>query len=310
MKFCVLFAGQSVQESGMCAELWKHKPAREILERLKPFLGEDLEYITTQMPDPELARTFNAQRAIHAHHLGHWFAYKAYHPEMALDGALGHSMGIVAALVAAEALSVEDSAKFIRARAQAFSDVCAKFSEPQGLAAVSTEYLGDFVERINDYPGISLALHNTIGRGIIGGKLSDVEKFAKTAEAEGWPLRVKILKVEGPYHTAAFQPCKEPLEKILKEITITTPKIPVFMGTSGKQEMEPERIKKILVEQAYSCELHMDAVWAAYDHGCRNFLEAAYKPQPVTWIGDQLQDEDGKLMPDVTTQAVETGSLA
>lgn len=308
--YCVMFAGQSVQEAGMCAELWKLEPAREILERLKPSLGADLESITTRMPDPELARTFNAQRAIHAHHLGHWFAYKAFHPELVLDGAVGHSMGIVAALVAAEALTVEDSGVFIRARAQAFSDVCKTFEAPMGLAAVSTDFLGDVLDRINGFPGVALALHNTIGRGVAGGKLSDLEAFARKAEAEGWPLKIRVLRVEGPYHTRAFLPCEASLKNALAGLDIRTPKVPVFMGTSGKRESDPETIRRLLREQAYSCELHMDAVWAAYDGGCRNFLETAHKPQPVTWIGDQLQDEDGKLMPGTTQVARETADLA
>jgi malonyl CoA-acyl carrier protein transacylase len=308
-KYCILFAGQSVQEVGMGLELWKHKPAREILERLKSSLGADLEEITTCMPDEKLSLTFNAQRAIHAHHLGHWFAYKAHHPEATLDGAIGHSMGVVAALVAAGSLTVEDSGTFIRTRAQAFSEICQDFDSSQGLAAISTEYLEDFINKINSFPGVSLALHNTIGRGVAGGKLSDLEAFAHKAQAENWPVKVRILKVEGPYHTQAFSPCKKALEDSLQTIHISPPQIPVFMGTSGKMESDPKRIRQLLVDQADSCERHLDTVWAAYDHGCRNFLEIAHKPQPVTWIPDQLQNEEGQLMPGVTMTAVKTGEL-
>lgn len=304
-----MFAGQSVQETGMCTELWKNSAAREILKRLSPSLGEDLEYVTTEMPEVELAKTFHAQRAIHAHHLGHWFAYREAHPDLILDGAIGHSMGVVAALVAAQAMTVEDSGAFIRARAQAFADVCSRFDSPQGLAAVAADFLGDHVERINSFPGVSLALHNTIGRGTIGGKLSDLAAFAARVEAEGWPLKVKLLKVEGPYHTPAFAPARGPLLKALETIPIAAPRIPVFMGTSGKREEDPARIRDLLVAQVDSPELHFDAVWAAYDHGCRRFLETAHKPQPVTWLGDQLQDENGAALPGVSALAVRTADL-
>ncbi|MBI4374870.1 MAG: ACP S-malonyltransferase [Elusimicrobia bacterium] len=308
-KYCVMFAGQSVQEEGMCRELWKLKPAREILERLKPSLGEDLEYITTGMPADQLALTFNAQRAIHAHHLGHWFAFKALHPELELDGAIGHSMGVVAALVAAEAMSVEDSGAFIRARAQAFYDICKGFSEPMGLAAVSTDFLEDAVARIESVPGVSLALHNTIGRGTAGGRMADLEALASKIEQEGWSIKLKILRVEGPYHTAAFSPCKPALAKALERVAIQAPRVPVFMGSSGKAETEPARIRELLVRQADALERHFEAVWAAYDHGCRHFLEVAHKPQPVKWIPDQLQDEDGNVLADTTALALETAQL-
>jgi malonyl CoA-acyl carrier protein transacylase len=308
-RYCVLFAGQSVQAQGMCRELWKIPAAREVLERLKPSLGEDLEHITTEMPNPELAKTFNAQRAIHAHHLGNWYAYLAKNPSTEICGAVGHSMGVVAALVAAGAMSVEDSGAFIRARAQAFSDVCKTFVEPQGMAAVITKNLREFKDRIEAFPGVSLALHNTMGKGTIGGKLSDIEAFAAHAKKEGWPMKVLVLKVEGPYHTAAFAPSRPALQAAAEKLNICAPKVPVFMGTSGLAEFDPARIRTLLVEQADHLERHFDAVWAAYERGCRDFLEVACKPQPVAWLSDQLVGEDGKPLSEARGLAVRTEEL-
>jgi [acyl-carrier-protein] S-malonyltransferase len=308
-KHCVMFAGQSVQAQGMCKELWRIPAAREILERLKPSLGDDLEQITTEMPGPELAKTFNAQRAIHAHHLGNWFAYKAKHPQTELSGAIGHSMGVVAALVAAGAMSVEDSGVFIRARAQAFSDVCKTFAEPQGMAAVITKNLRDFKDKIAAFPGVALALHNTLGKGTIGGKLADIEAFAAHVKKEAWPMKVIVLKVEGPYHTAAFTPCKPALKAAADKIAVQPPQVPVFMGTSGLAEFNPAHIKELLVEQADHLERHFDAVWAAYERGCRDFIEVAYKPQPITWLSDQLVGDDGKALAGVSGAAVKTADL-
>ncbi len=293
-ELCALFAGQSVQESGMGRALWRLPAAREVLERLRPLLGDDLEAVMTTMPDPELALTFNAQRCIHACHVAGWAAYAALENPGELGGAVGHSMGVVAALVAAGALSVEDSGAFIRARAQAFSDVCRTFPEPMGLAAVSTELFQDVVDEAQGFPGVSVALHNTIGRGTLGGTAKALEAFARKAEEEGWPVKIKVLKVEGPYHTAAFSPCKPALQKAAAALKLRAPKCPVFMGTSGKAETDPERIRELLAAQADSPELHLSAVQAAYDAGCRRFIEVAYKPQPVTWLPDQLRAEDGR----------------
>lgn len=308
--WCVMFAGQSVQESGMGKELLRIPAAREIIERLKPSVGADLEALLTTMPDPELALTFNAQRAIHACHLANFFAYKAKNPDLQLDGAIGHSMGVVAALVAAGALSVEDSGVFIRARAQAFSDVCKSFSEPMGLAAASTDDFNDVVEAVSEVPGVSVALYNTISRGTLGGTSAALEAFQKKAQDEDWPVKVKVLKVEGPYHTKAFLPAKDALTKAAAGLKLQAPQVPVFMGSSGKAETDPSRIRELLVAQAWSTELHLAAVRAAYDAGCRRFLEAAYKPQPVTWISDQLRGEDGSALPGVETKAVTTEQLA
>jgi [acyl-carrier-protein] S-malonyltransferase len=308
-KVCALFAGQSVQEAGMGVELLKKPAARAVIERLKPSLGADLEALLTTTPDETLALTFNAQRAIHASHVAHWLAYRAAHPEIELDGAVGHSMGVVAALVAAEALSVEDSGVFIAARAKAFSDCCKTFPEPMGLAAVSTDDFNDVVESAAEVPGVSVALWNTVGRGTLGGTLAALEAYAAKARAEDWPVKVKVLKVEGPYHTAAFEGAKAPMKAALDKIAVKAPKVPVFMGTSGKAETDPARIRELMLEQTVACEKHLEAVRAAYAAGCRRFVEVSFKPQPVTWLGEQLIDADGGKLPGCEGIAVPTHEL-
>jgi [acyl-carrier-protein] S-malonyltransferase len=308
-KVCALFAGQSVQEAGMGVELLKKPAARAAIERLKPSLGADLEALLTTTPDAELALTLNAQRAIHASHVAHWLAYEAAHPGLALDGAVGHSMGVVAALVAAGALTVEDSGVFIAARAKAFSDCCKSFPEPMGLAAVSTDDFNDVVESAGEVPGVSVALWNTVGRGTLGGTMAALEAYAAQAAAEDWPVKVKVLKVEGPYHTAAFEGAKAPMRAALEKIRVAAPKVPVFMGTSGKGETDPARIRELLVDQATACEKHLEAVRAAYAAGCRTFVEVSFKPQPVLWLAEQLIDADGNKFPDYAAVPVLTSEL-
>ncbi|HEY6929924.1 MAG TPA: acyltransferase domain-containing protein, partial [Thermoanaerobaculia bacterium] len=242
-------------------------------------------------------------------HLGHWFAFRARHPESPIAGAIGHSVGVAAALVAAGALSVEDSGIFLAERARAFSDVCAGLTPPQGLAAVVTDDLDDLIEELPRFPGLALALRNSRGKGTIGGPVDQIERLAREAREHGWPVRIVPLEVEGPYHTAAFTSVAPRLTRVLSEITVHPPRVPVFMGTSGRAETDPGRIRELLARQPSSPERHWDAVRAAYAHGCRQFLEIAFSPQPVTWIPDQLVDEEGEPLPGVSTRAVTTDQL-
>jgi [acyl-carrier-protein] S-malonyltransferase len=299
---CALFAGQSVQETGMGAELLKNPAARAVVERLKPSLGSDLEALLTVMPEAELALTFNAQRAIHASHVAHWLAYKAARPDLKLDGAIGHSMGVVAALVAAEALTLEDSGRFIAARAKAFSDCCKAFTEPMGLAAAAADDFQDVADSAAELPGVTVALWNSLTKGTLGGTIASLEAYAAKARAEDWPVKVKVLKVEGPYHTAAFAPARAILAQVVKTLELKAPKVPVFMGTSGKAETDPARIKELLAEQTVACERHLDAVRSAHAAGCRTFVEVSFKPQPVTWLSDQLEAGSYKGVPVLTAE--------
>lgn len=293
----------------MCEDLWRLPAARRLLEALSPVLGDDLEFLTTKMPAEDLALTFHAQRAIHAHHLGHWFAFREKHPDAALAGAAGHSVGIVAALVAVGSLSVEDSGRFVLERARAFSEVCEGLPEPSGLAAISTDNLQDVDDELSAFPRLALALENSIGKGALGGPIADLHAFAAKARAEAWPLRVQILRVQGPYHTAAFEPCQQRLRAVLEGLVFKAPEVPVFMGTSGRGETDPVAIKALLAKQPFSPERHLEAVRASYAAGCRNYLEVAAKPQPIHWLGDQLVDSSGALFSGVTATAVTTEEL-
>jgi acyl transferase domain-containing protein len=122
-------------------------------------------------------------------------------------------------------------------------------------------------------------------------------------------MKVMVLKVEGPYHTAAFTPCKPALKSAMEKISVQAPQTPVFMGTSGRAETDSTHIKELLVEQADHLERHFDAVRAAHESGCRDFIEVAYKPQPITWLSDQLVGDDGKPLAGVNAVAVKTADL-
>lgn len=284
--YCILFSGQAAQKQGMCTELWKIPAAREVLETLTPILGSDLEFITTHLEDEELHKTYNAQRAIHVHHLGQLLAFQHYHPEIHIGAAIGHSMGIVAALVASGAMSLEDSGHFILARAQAFADICAELNDEYGLMAAQTENLEDLIDELPRFPDLELALYNSPSKGVVGGKIKDLMELSEVAKKESWPVYFRFLKVEGPYHTQTLQACEDRLENVLRNISIDTPNIPVFMGTSGKLEQDPDKIKYLLMKQATSTEMHFQAVSEALKAGFQDFLEVAHYPQAIQWISE------------------------
>ena len=284
--YCLLFSGQAAQKHGMCSELWTMPSAREALDTLRPILGDDLEQITTQMSDDDLKKTFNAQRAIHTHHLGQWLAFQHYHPEIRVGAVVGHSMGVVAALVVSGAISVEDSGRFILERSKAFSEVCTQLHDEYGLMAAQTEDLQDLIDELPRIPNLELALYNSPGKGVVGGKVKDLIALMELAKSETWPVYFRMLKVEGPYHTQALQACEDRLGKMLRTISIEPPNIPIYMGTSGKLEQDPEKIRYLLAKQATSTEMHFQAVSQALQSGFHDYLEIAHYPQAIQWISE------------------------
>ncbi len=100
----------------------------------------------------------------------------------------------------------------------------------------------------------------------------------------------------------AFEPARKILTVIAGTLDIKTPKVPVFMGTSGQAETDPARIRELLAGQTIACERHLDAVRAAFKAGCRTFVETSFKPQPVTWLSDQLEAGTYKGVPVTTAE--------
>lgn len=303
MKKCLLFSGQSIQAKGMGNYLWKNADAKALLDRLRGEMGIDLEFLTTRMEEDELQKTYNTQRAIHAHHLGNWFAYRVAHPETEIGAVAGHSMGIVAALVVAESLTVEDSARLIFRRAKIFSETCQQLGEDWGLLSAQTENLQDLIDELPQVPGVELALHNAPSKGVLGGKIENLEKLQALAKAEEWPVRFRLLKVEGPYHTKAFQICEASWREAIKEIPIAAPRLDVFMGTSGKLETDPERIRELLAQQPFVTEQYCQSVQQAVIAGYREFIEVAHAPQVIHLVKEIAGETE------VTTTSVPTSEI-
>ncbi|HSE39469.1 MAG TPA: hypothetical protein VLH08_01780, partial [Acidobacteriota bacterium] len=128
--------------------------------------------------------------------------------------------------------------------------------------------------------------YNSPGKGVVGGKINDLNALMNLAKSESWPVYFRLLRVEGPYHTQALQACEDRLTRCLRNISIEPPNIPIFMGTSGKLEQEPEKIKFLLAKQATSTEMHFQAVSQALQAGFGDFLEVAHYPQAIQWISE------------------------
>jgi malonyl CoA-acyl carrier protein transacylase len=182
-------------------------------------------------------------------------------------------------------------------------------SSPSGLAALATQNLDDALDELAAFPRLKLALRNSVGKGAVGGPIGDLQALAAKARSEGWPLRVQILSVEGPYHTEVFAACRQRLAAVLSGLALRKPAVPVFFGTSGRAESDPGRIRELLAAQPSTPERYLDAVRASYAAGCRAYLEIAGKPQPIRWLSDQLVDENGAPLPGVTATAVTSDSL-
>src|SRR5215472_16546964 len=134
MSIAWLFPGQGSQYVGMGKDvLAVSSAARAVFERVDAALGEPLSKLILEGPEAELTVTANAQPAIVAVSCAVLAALREKIPDLPAPAfAAGHSLGEYSALVAADALTLEDAVRLVRARGRAMQDAV-----PPGTGAMS-----------------------------------------------------------------------------------------------------------------------------------------------------------------------------
>src|SRR5579885_410424 len=134
MSVAWLFPGQGSQSVGMAKDVLAASPgARAVFERVDAALGEKLSKLVLEGPEDQLTLTANAQPAIVATSCAVLAAIRERVPALAAPAfAAGHSLGEYSALVAAEALTLEDAVRLVRARGRSMQEAV-----PAGTGAMS-----------------------------------------------------------------------------------------------------------------------------------------------------------------------------
>jgi [acyl-carrier-protein] S-malonyltransferase len=245
-----LFPGQGSQSVGMGRGLAEASPAATaVLARADAALGERLSTIIFEGPDERLTLTANAQPAILAVSCAVLAAIRERVPSLAAPSLVaGHSLGEYSALVAADALSLEDAVRLVRARGIAMQNAVAS-----GVGAMSA-ILGidrDAVEMIcreaSQGEVVAPANFNAPGQTVIAGHVAAVERASALAAARGG--RVRLLNVSAPFHCSLMAPAAKDLESELAGVRISPPRFPVVANFDGLPNADAARVKELLVKQ-------------------------------------------------------------
>jgi [acyl-carrier-protein] S-malonyltransferase len=86
---------------------------------------------------------------------------------------------------------------------------------------------------------------------VIAGSVAGVDKAIELCKEQG-AKRAMLLPVSAPFHTSLMKPAGEKLAEKLAGISFNTPTIPVIHNVHGQTEVDPQKIKDLLVEQIFS----------------------------------------------------------
>jgi [acyl-carrier-protein] S-malonyltransferase len=227
--------------------------ARAVFERVDEALGERLSRLVLEGPEEELTLTANAQPAIVATSCAVLAAIRERVPDLAPPAfAAGHSLGEYSALVAAEALSLEDAVRLVRARGRAMQDAV-----PHGTGAMSAimgvepARLEQLCRDATSAEGGSLvcspANFNAPGQIVIAGHATAVARVGELVAAEKG--RAIPLKVSAPFHCALMAPAARVVETELARIAIGAPRFPIVANVDARPNTDAARVKDLLVHQ-------------------------------------------------------------
>ena len=272
-----VFPGQGSQAVGMGQALAEaHQEAREVFAAVDAALGQDLSGLMANGPSDELTLTENAQPALMAVSMAvvRVLESRGFKLAEAASYVAGHSLGEYAALTAAGALELEDTARLLKLRGQAMQRAV-----PVGVGAMAAllgldfDAVADIANEVSSDSEICGAANdNANGQVVISGHAGAVARACDLAKERG-AKRAMELPVSAPFHCALMQPAADEMAAALADTKISAPVVPVIANVTAEATSDPETIRTLLVEQVTgSVRWRESMIWAA-DKGVTELVE-------------------------------------
>jgi acyl transferase domain-containing protein len=250
----VLFPGQGSHLPGMRAQVERFRPDLVLLARAA--VGDD--------PfDRATESTRFAQPAIFCAALAGW---RRLRDVMQPDVMAGHSLGDVAALVAAGAISSEDGLHLVAARGRLMERAVAR-SRPGGMMVVRTSDRAELAALAAD-AGLSVANENGPEEMVLSGPDDALDRVARVFRGNG--VRSRRLDVRGAFHTPAMEAAVPQFRELLSGMEIRKPAMPVYSSVTAREfDDVRERLAQALVKPVR----WLDVMRAMRARGVTRFVE-------------------------------------
>lgn len=240
-----VFPGQGSQTPGFLTPWLELAGSRERLERYAEAAQVDLVSAGTEWDADRIRDTAVAQPLIVAASL---LSYAALQDAAGVSpaGVAGHSVGEVAALVAAGVLSDDDGMRLVGLRGRAMADAASQ--EQTGMSAI----LGgdrDAVLALLDELELTAANHNGAGQIVAAGALDALSELAAHPAAGS---RVIPLQVAGAFHTSYMASAVDTLRAAAAEVSASDPRLTLWTNRDGARVDGGREALDLLVAQVSS----------------------------------------------------------
>lgn len=297
-KIVFLFPGQATQYIGMGRGLAESSPAaRKVFGEVDEALGINLSKIIFEGPEQDLLKTSNAQPAILAVSVAALRALqeKQADKQPSPDFVAGHSLGEFTALVAADALSLPDAVRLVRARGNAMQK--ASETNPGGMAAILG--LDEItIEEVCRETGAQIANINTTDQIVISGDRLALVRSIDLLAARG-AKRTITLQVAGAFHSKYMGIAAEEFTHALNAAPIKRPKVPIIANVAAQPLSSAHEIRRELQQQLVGCVQWKKSVEFMHKAG----VEIAYEFGPGSVLSNLMK----RIFPNVHTFNINDG---
>ena len=263
------FPGQGSQTPGFLIPWLEAPGARTRLERYAEAAGIDLVAAGTEWDADQIRDTSVAQPLIVAASILAW-QQLSDEERAGFSGVAGHSVGEIAALVAANVISDIDGMRLVGARGRAMAEAAALAET--GMSAVVGGKEPDVLEAISA-AGVAPANYNGGGQIVAAGSL---DGLAALGENPPRGARVIPLQVAGAFHTSYMSSASDALQAAVDDIALVKdPSLPLWTNSDGSVVTSGARALELIVHQVQN-PVRWDLCMAGFaDAGITGLVEFA-----------------------------------
>lgn len=271
----VVFPGQGSQSVGMLATIANQfSEVQQLFAEASDILHYDLWQLVECGPALKLNQTIHTQPALLTASCAIWRLLQAKQL-MQPKYLAGHSLGEYTALVCAGALDFSDAVTLVAARGQYMQEAV---SEDEGAMAA---IIGLDKERVNEIckkaiqnpkEVLSPANFNDTGQIVIAGHKPAVLRAVVLSKEQGAKLAV-LIPISVPSHCELMKPASERLARLLKNVKLRLPIIPILNNVDVQYYGDTDSIRDGLVRQLYMPVRWVEIIQAFVKEGITKIVE-------------------------------------
>ena len=278
MVMAYVFPGQGSQAVGMGKELAaSFVEAREVFGEVDEALKQSLSKLMFEGPADELTLTENAQPALMAVSMAVVRVLEKQGNVSIRNTAryvAGHSLGEYSALAAAGSLTLSDTARLLKTRGRAMQQAV-----PVGVGAMAALLgldIGAALEVAKEATSgneiCTAANDNAPGQVVVSGHKAAVERAIEIAKTKGGK-RAMLLPVSAPFHCPLMKPAADAMAEALAHVAVKSPSVPLVANVTAATVVDPEEIKRLLVQQVTAPVRWRESVLMMKDAGVDTLTE-------------------------------------